>query len=134
MGGGSKEDAYTCDHLEKFELATFSSRVDVEIFLFWGGNVDQPIFFAKFKKVVERYLMDFKLSECVPVGVAWSPDHVPEVRFSVRTLIRFWQKFIKMNPLLFFFKLDFSASGNFRKRFLEISGNVSGNFQKSIIY
>ena len=57
MGGGSKEDAYTCDHLEKFELATFSSRVDVEIFLFWGGNVDQPIFFAKSKKVVERCLM-----------------------------------------------------------------------------
>ena len=83
---GSKEDAYTCDHLEKFELATFSSRVDVEIFLFWGGNVDQPIFFAKSKKAVEKlfdahfhahfFICKRNISKCVPVGIVWFPDHV----------------------------------------------------------
>ena len=34
MDGQPKEDAYICDHLEKFELATLSSHVDVEIFVF----------------------------------------------------------------------------------------------------
>ena len=35
---------------------------------------------------------------CMPVKVVWSPQRVPEVRCSVRTLIGFKQKF----PLLFF--------------------------------
>ena len=40
MVGQPKEDAYRCDHLEKFELTTLSSHVDVEIFVFFFGNVD----------------------------------------------------------------------------------------------
>ena len=64
----------------------------------------------------------------MPVEVViWSLDHVPEVRGSVRTLIRFRQKFFKLNPLLFdlnwtflekrFWKLLEMVCRNFRKRF-----------------
>ena len=51
MDGQSKEDAYRCDHLEKFELATLSSHVDVEIFVFFWQCVDLPTanFFCKDK-------------------------------------------------------------------------------------
>ena len=40
MDGQPKEDAFRCDHLEKFELATLSSHVDVEIFVFFLAIVD----------------------------------------------------------------------------------------------
>ena len=30
----------------------------------------------------------------MPIGAVWSPDHVPEVRFSLRAFIRSRQKFL----------------------------------------
>jgi len=52
------------------------------------------------KKAVESFFLGhffirpLDFWECVPIGVVWSPDHVPEVRFSVRPLIRSRQKFL----------------------------------------
>ena len=72
-----------------------------------------------------------KLSECVPVKVVWSPERVPEVRCSVRTLIRFRQKFLKLNPLLFFSNWTFlEISG---KMFLETAGNGFQKFPETFL-
>ena len=86
----------------------------------WSG--DQTTSTGTHSESFHLQICKWKLSECVPVEVVWSPDHVLDVRCSVRTLIRFKQKFLKLNTLHFFFKLDFSE--NFRE-------NISGNgFQK----
>ena len=74
-----------------------------------------------YKHTFRVFICKRKFPERVPVKVVWSPERVPEVRCSVRTLIRFRQKFLKLNTLLKLNKLHFS--GNFRK-------NISGNCWK----
>ena len=58
MDGQLKEDAYICDHLEKFELATLSSHVDVEIFVFFLAMLISQSFLQSPKKLLRDFFMD----------------------------------------------------------------------------
>ena len=97
---------------------------------------DQTTFTGTHSESFRLQIHKWNVLECVPIGVAWSPDHVPEVRCSVRTFIRFRKKFLKPNTLLFFSnwifleisgKIFLETAGNgfqkFPETFLEISGN-----------
>lgn len=90
-----------CNYHSKLDLATFSSpRWCWDVCVLFLAMLISQLFLRGPKKAVERFFfghffirpLDFW--ECVPIGAVWSPDHVPEVRFSVRPLIRSRQKFL----------------------------------------